>query len=153
MKRQFVTTHQLQQQQRNKKCTEVFSPRKSARLNNAQVTIPTEVKSHRKSNETAEVTSARKSARLTSARPEINDLISKQKPKSTEKKGARKSTPINNQQACDENVNVKSATVRRKLDLHNPRDEAEKMDENDIQVRRLESYFDYMILSMFQMFC
>ncbi|KAK1386844.1 hypothetical protein POM88_015022 [Heracleum sosnowskyi] len=36
VKRQFVTTHQLQQQKRNKKSTEVYTPRKSARLNNAQ---------------------------------------------------------------------------------------------------------------------
>ncbi|KAK1390399.1 hypothetical protein POM88_018577 [Heracleum sosnowskyi] len=136
LKCQFVTTHQLQQQQRTKKCTEVCSPRKSARLNNAPVKISTEVKSYRKSGESAEVTSARKSARPMSARPEINDMISKQKPKSTEKKGARKSTPINNQ-ASDENVNLKSSSVRRKLDLHNPRDEDENMDENDIQIEDL----------------
>lgn len=103
--------------------------------------IPTEVKTYRKSSENAEVTSAKKSTRLMSARPEINDMISKQKPKSTEKKGARKSTPINNQQASDENVNLKSSSVRRKLDLHNPRDEDENMDENEIHVRRLESIF------------
>lgn len=136
-----MTTHQLRQQARNKKCTEVYSPRKSARLNNAQVKIPTEVESYRKSSENAEVTSARRSARLTSARPEINDMISNQCPKSTETRSARKSKPMNNQQAIDENEILKSASVRRKLDLHNSRDENEDMDENDIQVRRLESIF------------
>ncbi|KAK1373177.1 hypothetical protein POM88_029370 [Heracleum sosnowskyi] len=137
LKHQFVTTHQLQQQQqRTKKCTEVCSPTKSARLNNVPVKIPTEAKRYRKSGEGTEVTSTRKSARPISARPEINDMISKQKPKSTEKKGARKSTPINNQ-ASDENVNLKSSSVRRKLDLHNPRDEDENTDENDIQIEDL----------------
>ncbi|KAK1399095.1 hypothetical protein POM88_008958 [Heracleum sosnowskyi] len=111
--------------------------KKSARLNNAPVKIPTEVKSYQKSSEIVEVTSARKSTRLMSARPEINDMISKKKPKSTEKKGARKSTSINNQQANDENVNLKSSSVRRKLDLHNPKDEDENMDENDIQFENL----------------
>ncbi|KAK1402403.1 hypothetical protein POM88_002008 [Heracleum sosnowskyi] len=71
-----------------------------------------------------------------SVRLEINDMISKQKPNSTEKKGAQKSTPINNQ-ANDENVNLKSSSVRRKLDLHNPRDEDENMDKNDIQIEDL----------------
>ncbi|KAK1369769.1 hypothetical protein POM88_035861 [Heracleum sosnowskyi] len=136
LKRQSVTTHQLQQQQRTKKCTEVCSPRKSARLNNVPVKIPTEVKRYRKSGEGTEFTSTRKSARQMSARPEINDMISKKKPNSTEKKGARKSTPINNQ-ASDENVNLKSSSVRRKLDLHNPRDEDENTDENDIQIEYL----------------
>ncbi|KAK1387020.1 hypothetical protein POM88_015198 [Heracleum sosnowskyi] len=55
LKRQFVTTHQLQQQRTNK-CTEVCSPRKSARLNNVPVKIPTEVKRYRKSSESTEVT-------------------------------------------------------------------------------------------------
>ncbi|KAK1387019.1 hypothetical protein POM88_015197 [Heracleum sosnowskyi] len=63
-------------------------------------------------------------------------MINKQKPKSTKKKGAQKSTPINNQ-ASDENVNLKSSSVRRKLDLHNPRDEDENTDENDIQIEYL----------------
>ncbi|KAK1387535.1 hypothetical protein POM88_015713 [Heracleum sosnowskyi] len=136
LKRQFVTIYQLQQQQRTKKCTEVCSPRKSARLNNVLVKIPTEVKRYRKSGEGTEVTSTKKSTRPMSARLEINDMISKQKPKSTEKKGARKSTPINNQ-ASNENVNLKSSSVRRKLDLHNPRDEDENTDENDIQIEYL----------------
>ncbi|KAK1400869.1 hypothetical protein POM88_000474 [Heracleum sosnowskyi] len=108
------------------------SPRKSARLNNAQGIIPNEVKSSRKPailknprqgrGENVEVTSARNSARLVSGRPEISvDAALKQKPKSTEVE-----TP-------------KSANVRRKLDLHNPRDEGEdidgdeNMDENDIE--------------------
>ncbi|KAK1387534.1 hypothetical protein POM88_015712 [Heracleum sosnowskyi] len=136
LKRQFVTIYQLQQQQRTKKCTEVCSPRKSARLNNVPVKIPTEVKRYRKSGEGTEVTSTKKSTRPMSARLEINDMISKQKPKSTEKKGARKSTPINNQ-ASNGNVNLKSSSVRRKLDLHNPRDEDENTDENDIQIEYL----------------
>ncbi|KAK1393865.1 hypothetical protein POM88_012921 [Heracleum sosnowskyi] len=116
----------------SKKPTEVYSPRKSARLNNAQGIIPNEVKSSRKPTllknrcqgrcENVDVTSARKSARLVSARPEISvDAALKQKPKSTEAKMP------------------KSANVRRKLDLHNPRDEGEdidgdeNMDENDIE--------------------
>ncbi|KAK1390784.1 hypothetical protein POM88_018962 [Heracleum sosnowskyi] len=132
LKRQFVTTHQLQQQKKSKKPTEVYSPRKSARLNNAQGIIPNEVKSSRKPailknprqgrGENVEVTSARNSARLVSGRPEISvDAALKQKPKSTEVE-----TP-------------KSANVQRKLDLHNPRDEGEdidgdeNMDENDIE--------------------
>lgn len=162
MKRQFVTTHQLQQQKRNKKSTEVYTPRKSARLNNAQVIIPNQVKSTRKptllknqrdGRGEAEVTSARKSARLVGARPEIIDAALKQKPKSVEVKSAQKSALIKNPQGNDENVNLKSENVRRKLDLHNPIDEGEdvdegedidegedldgdeNMDENDIEVR------------------
>ncbi|KAK1386144.1 hypothetical protein POM88_023879 [Heracleum sosnowskyi] len=131
-KRQFVTTHQLQQQKKSKKPAEVYSPRKSARLNNAQGIIPNEVKSSRKPallknprqgrGENVDVTSARKSERLVSAKPEISvDAALKQKPKSTEAEMP------------------KSANVRRKLDLHNPRDEGEdidgdeNMDENDIE--------------------
>ena len=157
MKRQVVTTHQLQQQKRNKKSTEVYTPRKSARLNNAQVTIPNQVKSSRKPellknqqtrrNSEAEVTSARNSARLVGARPEIIDAALKQKPKSVEEKSAQKSALIKNSQGIDENVDLKSGSVRRKLDLHNSIDAGkdvdegedvdgdENMDENDMEVR------------------
>ncbi|KAK1354795.1 hypothetical protein POM88_048051 [Heracleum sosnowskyi] len=77
---------------KSKKPTEVYSPRKSARLNNAQGIIPNEVKSSKKPallknprqgrGENVEVTSARKSTQLVSARPEISvDAALKQKPK------------------------------------------------------------------------
>ncbi|KAK1379855.1 hypothetical protein POM88_026599 [Heracleum sosnowskyi] len=141
VKRQFVTTHQLQQQKRNKKSTEVYTPRKSARLNNAQVTIPNQVKSSRKPellknqqtrrNSEAEVTSARNSARLVGARPEIIDAALKQKPKSVEEKSAQKSALIKNSQGIDENVDLKSGSVRRKLDLHNSIDAGKDVDEGE----------------------
>ncbi|KAK1351949.1 hypothetical protein POM88_053830 [Heracleum sosnowskyi] len=89
---------------------------KSARLNNAQVTIPNQVKSSRKpellknqreGRGEAEVTSARNSARLVGARPEIIDVALKQKPKSVEEKSAQKSALIKNSQGIDENVDLK----------------------------------------------
>ncbi|XP_074348273.1 uncharacterized protein LOC141687033 [Apium graveolens] len=42
VKQQFVTTHQLQQQNKIKRCNEVSGPRNSARLNNAEVMNPGE---------------------------------------------------------------------------------------------------------------
>lgn len=75
VKRQFVTTHQLQQQKRNKCTHHVQKPRKSAQLNNVEVVVPFAVKSSRKPalpkvtregrDVCAEVTSVGKSSRLT----------------------------------------------------------------------------------------
>lgn len=143
VKRQFVTTHQLQQQQRNKKPIKVLSPpRKSARLNNAQAKNPTEVKSARKPkippkgrDENTEVLTPRKSARLNITqvkKSEINEVALKE---NSSQKSASNDNP---QEGSDEDVNLKSTSVRRKLNLHNPRDEDEiheTMDENEIPVR------------------
>ncbi|KAL6547158.1 hypothetical protein OROMI_022879 [Orobanche minor] len=55
--------------------------------------------------------------------------------KSTEVISSQKSTPRkNSQEVSDADVNRNLASVRRKLDLYNPRAEDERMDENDILV-------------------
>ena len=164
-----MSTHQLQQQQRNRKVAEVYSPRKSARLNNEQGKSETGVQQQRNKN-TVEVYSPRKSARLNNEQGKYETGVKiatksgylkrtskgenntnteatskiarksaplKHKPKSTEKNSAQKSVLSKNpQEGIDENGNLKSASVRRRLDLPNPRNQEENMDENYIQVRR-----------------
>lgn len=127
MKRNFVTTRQLQQQQRIKS-TELNSARKSARLNNLHMSdVAVTMKP-------IEVKSARKSALIKNQQEGMDG--------NAEVTSARMSLPIKNPRE-GENVIPKSA--RRKLDLHNARDEDfhrdenEKMDENDIEVKRLIS--------------
>ncbi|KAL6530264.1 hypothetical protein OROHE_014617 [Orobanche hederae] len=113
-KRTFVTTYQLQQQLKNNKkpTDEVFTPRKSARLNSPQVLNKANV-----NQKSTQVNGARKSIEVTSS---------------------RKPTQINNSEdVCDANVNRKIASVKRKLDLYNPPLEDETMDENDMQEEEL----------------
>ncbi|KAK1354733.1 hypothetical protein POM88_047989 [Heracleum sosnowskyi] len=55
----------------------------------------------------------------------------KQKPKSVEEKSAQKSALIKNSQGIDENVDLKSGSVRRKLDLHNSIDAGKDVDEGE----------------------
>ncbi|KAK1401916.1 hypothetical protein POM88_001521 [Heracleum sosnowskyi] len=53
------------------------------------------------------------------------------KPKSVEEKSAQKSALIKNSQGIDENVDLKSGSVRRKLDLHNSIDAGKDVDEGE----------------------
>ncbi|KAK1399636.1 hypothetical protein POM88_009499 [Heracleum sosnowskyi] len=101
-KRKYVTTYELQQQQRNKMSTVVCGPRKSPRLNKQQVKNP-QVRNSNVIKNSTEVTSHRRSTPMT-----------------------------NQQDLSNATVNLNSATVRRRLDLLNPPDEHEATDENEI---------------------
>ncbi|KAK1357160.1 hypothetical protein POM88_050416 [Heracleum sosnowskyi] len=101
-KQKYVTTYELQQQQRNKMSTVVCGPKKSPRLNKQQVKNP-QVRNSNVIKNSTEVTSHRRSTPMT-----------------------------NQQDLSNATVNLNSATVRRRLDLLNPPDEHEATDENEI---------------------
>ena len=146
-----MTTHQLQQQKRNKCTHPVQSPRKSAQLNNVEVVVPFVVKSSQKpalpkvTRESrdvwAEVTSVGKSSRL---KPQKGNIFLQQKQESIAEKNAQKSGLLQNpKKGGDANDIPKSASVRRKMDLHNSCDEdenidaTENIDENEVMSKYL----------------